>query len=38
MFRVRGVNAAGVGMASGQSDPVTARTLEGNIYLQTARP
>nr|XP_033495446.1 myomesin-2 isoform X1 [Epinephelus lanceolatus] len=30
VFRVRGVNAAGVGMASGQSDPVTARTLEGS--------
>ncbi|XP_020492136.1 M-protein, striated muscle isoform X1 [Labrus bergylta] len=30
VFRVRGVNAAGVGMASMPSDPVTAKALEGS--------
>lgn len=30
-FRVRGVNEAGVGMASMPSDPVTAKALEGIV-------
>lgn len=34
MLRVRAVNAAGVGMASMASDPVTAKAVEGNIYSQ----
>lgn len=35
MFRVHAVNAAGVGMASMASDPVTAKAVEGNTYSQT---
>lgn len=31
VFRVRAVNAAGVGMASMASDPVTAKAMAGNI-------
>uniref|UniRef100_A0AAQ4NUR3 Myomesin 2a n=1 Tax=Gasterosteus aculeatus aculeatus TaxID=481459 RepID=A0AAQ4NUR3_GASAC len=34
-FRVRAVNAAGVGMASMASDPVTAKAVEGTLYSQT---
>lgn len=36
MFRVRAVNAAGVGMASMASDPVTAKAVAGNVYPLTA--
>lgn len=31
MVRVRAVNDAGVGMASGASDSVIAKAVEGNI-------
>lgn len=36
MFRVRGANAAGVGVASMPSDPLTAKAMEGNANSQTA--
>lgn len=34
-FRVRPANAAGVGMASMPSDPMTAKAVEGNVCLQS---
>lgn len=34
-FRVRPANAAGVGMASMPSDPMTAKAVEGNVLLQS---
>lgn len=33
MVRVRAVNAAGVGMASMPSDPVTAEAVEGTTHF-----
>ncbi|KAF3832538.1 hypothetical protein F7725_026203 [Dissostichus mawsoni] len=35
VLRVRAVNAAGVGMASMASDPVTAQAVEGNFHSAT---
>lgn len=37
MFRVRAVNAAGVGMASMPSDPVIAKAVEGNKPREKGR-